>query len=142
MKTIKNMPVAVESALHAVVKARTEWKRVNGIDHATKLEVLNSHAFHEEESGKHITDTADDFLMSDADFRKYATLVYERNCEKGIDSGGPDLNFYPLHKAVYNAEDALIDAITADIPDYTPDIVHIVKTNATQRAEFLNVAGL
>ena len=139
---IKGLPVKVDNAILAVVSARAVWETVNEADQATKSEILRNNVFCEEESGERITEVSADFLMSDTDFTRYCEMVYARNRDKGFDSGEAGLNFWPLHKAVYDSEDALIDTITADIPDYTPEIVKTFKTNPKRRTEFLAVIGL
>ena len=142
MIKVQGMPGKVETAIYNVVSARAAWETVDEMDHNTKNEILNNHGFYEEDSGKRILDTISDFLMSESDFMKYCVLVYERNCEKGFDSGSPELNFYPLRKAVYEAEDKLIDTIAADVPEYTPEVIKAVKTNDKQRTRFLAIMGL
>lgn len=142
MPKLKGFPKHVESALYAVAAARAAWETVDETDKATKAEVLNNNVFVEEESGKRITKVNADFLMSESDFEKYCKMVYTRNCEKGLDSGGEGLTFWPIQKAVYDAEDALIDAIAADIPSYTPSVVSTVKSSPKRRAEFMAVIGL
>lgn len=142
MKIIKDAPEHVEKALNAVVMARAKWQTVNEIDCETKNEILFENSFFEEETGKRITSYTGDFLMSTSDFEKYGVLVYKRNLEKGIDSGGPDLTFWPVQKAVYDAEDAYIDAVVADIPEYTPKMINEVKKDHKLRAKFLAISNL
>jgi hypothetical protein len=142
MPRLKGFPKHVERALYQVAKARAAWETVDETDKATKAEILNRYTFAEEDSGKRITEVNADFLMSESDFERYCELVYTRNCEKGIDSGGAGLTFWPIHEAAYAAEDALIDAIATDIPDYTPAIVKTIKDNPKRRAEFLAIIGL
>ena len=139
---VKNMPAKVEQAIKNVLLTRAKWEAVNSIDTDTKLEILQNNIFIEEESGKRIKEINADFLMSESDFEKYAKLIYTRNCEKGIDSGSWELNFWDIHKAVYSAEDALIDAIAEDVPQYTPDVIKEVKTNNKMREKFLAILGL
>lgn len=61
-------PAAVQKALCAVIAARAEWVRVDGIYNATKAEILSENDFCEEESGQRITNPIADYLMSDTDF--------------------------------------------------------------------------
>lgn len=139
---IVGAPVAVKKALAAVVVARAKWQTVDEIDGETKNEILAAHEFLEEDGGDRIADYKRDFLMPDADFERYCELVYQRNLGKGIDSGGAGLTFWPVHKAVYDAEDALIDAVTADIPQYTASMIQEVKRDHKLRARFLEISGL
>lgn len=142
MPRLKGFPKNVESALLAVAAARAAWETVDEADKATKAEILSKNVFVEEESGKRITEANADFLMSESDFDKYCAMVYARNLEKGLDSGGAALTFWPIHEAVYDAEDALIDEIAADVPEYTPDVVRTVKTSPKRREQFFAVIGL
>jgi len=143
MKTVTKMPARVEKAIAAVLMARAKWETVDSIDRETREEVLLEHDFRNEDTKERITERNSDFLMSEADFESYCKLAYSRNCEKGLDSGSWELNFWPIKKAVYEAEDALIDAIAADIPQhYTPDIVRVVKHSPKQREKFLAIFGL
>lgn len=142
MKQILNMPAAVSKAMAAVVIARAQWETIKEIDAETKADVLNKNTFVEEDTGKRILSEKTDFLMSESDFESYCKLVYAANCEKGFDSGSWDTNFWPIHKAVYDAEDALIRAITKDIPEYTPEVIKTVITSPKWRTEFLQIVGL
>ena len=143
MKTITKMPVRVERAIAAVLMARAKWETVDSIDRETREEILREHDFRSEDTKERITERNSDFLMSEADFASYCKLAYSRNCEKGLDSGGWELNFWPIKKAVYEAEDALIDAIAADIPQhYTPEAVSAVKHSPEQREKFFSILGL
>ena len=142
MKIIKDAPEHVEKALAAVLVARAKWETVNEMDCETKNEILSENIFCDEEAGERITNYTGDFMMSTSDFEKYCVLVYKRNLEKGIDSGGPNLTFWPVQKAVYGAEDAYIDAVTADIPEYTPKVINDVKKNLKWRKKFFEITGL
>jgi len=142
MIKIENMPKKVEQAIKNVLVAKAKWEATNSIDKETKIEILKNNIFTEEESGKRIKEINADFLMSEADFKKYLKMVYARNCEKGIDSGSWEVNFWDIHKAVYNAEDLLIDTISSDVPQYTPEIIKEVKTNNKMREKFLAILGL
>lgn len=143
MNTITQMPVRVEKAISAVLVARAKWETVDSIDRETREEILREHDFRDEDSNERITERNSDFLMSEADFESYCKLAYSKNREKGLDSGGWELNFWPIKKAVYDAEDALIDAIALDIPQhYTPDVVSTVKHSPKQREKFLAILGL
>ena len=142
MKIIKGAPEHVEKALAAVLVARAKWQTVNETNQESKNEILSKNIFREEMNGKRITSYMRDFLMSASDFEKYCVLVYKRNLEKGIDSGGPDLTFWTVQKAVYDAEDAYIDAVAADIPEYTPKVINDVKKNVKWRKKFFEIAGL
>jgi hypothetical protein len=136
------MPAKVKRALQNVIIARAAWETVNEMETATKLEILNSNDFREEESNKRITEVNADFLMSESDFEKYCLLVYAQNCEKGFDSGGAGLNFWPIQKAVYDAEDAYIDVIATEVPQYTPEVVRNLKASPKHRGEFFAILGL
>lgn len=142
MENIKTIPKEVEQAIKDILFVRAKWETVNGIDTETKTEILRDNVFVNEDTGERITEPSADFLMSETDFEKYCNLVYFLNCKKGIDSGGPNLNFWPIQKAVYDAEDKLIDAITKDIPEYTPEVIKTVKTDLKYRAKFLSIVGL
>lgn len=139
---ITGMPKHVKSALQKVIAARAAWETVSEIERETKAEILKDNAFFEEESGKLITEEHYDFLMSEAEFARYCHLVYVRNLEKGLDSGGEGLNFYHIKEAMFKAEDAYIDAIAADIPQYTPDVVNRLKSNPKWRDEFFKITGI
>jgi len=141
MLKIEGAPASIKKALAAVAVARAKWQAADELDRETKNEVLAAQGFREEESGKQITDYKADFLMSEVDFKRYGELVYRRNLEKGLDSGGADLTFWPLQKAVYDAEDALIDAVAAEVPQYTPKMVKRVKSDHRLRARFLEISG-
>ena len=142
MKIIKDAPDHVKKALASVLVARAKWQTVDEIDCETKNEILFENPFFKEETGKRITSYTGDYLMSTSDFEKYCVLVYKRNLEKGINSGGPNLTFWPVQKAVYDAEDAYIDAVTADIPEYTPKVINDVKKNLKWRKKFFEITGL
>lgn len=142
MLNITGMPKEVKLAAKAVISARKEWNRIDSIDRATKQSILNNKFFVEEDSKERITDVSLDFLMSTEDFKQYCELVYELNLFRGIDSGSPETNFYSYKKAVYDAENAFIDAVAKDIPQYTKDIIDSVKKLPSRRKEFLSIAGL
>lgn len=139
---IKGMPAVTEKALYDVIKARAAWETIDEMDKATKSEILSKNDFRTDDTDQRITKVNSDFRMSDDDFLKYCGLVYSRNCEKGVDSGGAELTFWPAHKAVYDAEDAYIDIVTADIPEYTPEVVKTLKTSPKQREKFFAIFGL
>lgn len=141
MLKIVGAPASIKKALASVAVARAKWQAADELDRETKNEVLAAHGFREEESGKQITEYKTDFLMSDADFERYCELVYRRNLEKGLDSGGAGLTFWPLQKAVYDAEDALIDTVAAEVPQYTPEMVKRIKGDHRLRARFLEISG-
>ena len=143
MKTITKMPARVEKAIVAVLMTRAKWETVDSIDKETRDEILLEHDFRNEDTNERITERNSDFLMSEADFESYCKLAYSKNCEKGLDSGSWELNFWPIKKAVYEAEDALIDAIALDVPQhYTPEVVSTVKRSPKQREKFLAILGL
>jgi len=139
---ITGMPKRVQIALLKVIAARANWQTVNETDTETKLEILTENTFFEEESGERITDLLSDFMMSETDFTRYCELVYARNLEKGLDSGGAGTTFWDVHKAVYDAEDAYIDAVAADIPDFTPATVNRLKNSPKWREEFFKITGI
>lgn len=142
MKNVTDMPKAVKVAIRAVLTARREWERITRIDEATHAEILRDNMFVEEESGTRILNQSADYLMEDVAFAEYCKLVYVRNCEKGIDSGGETLNFWPLKKAVYDAEDTLIETIASDIPVYNQQLIQAIKSSPQRRKEFLTILGL
>lgn len=143
MKTATQMPASIVKAIAAVVVARAEWEVINGVDTESKTEILNETIFNEDDSGERITNPRDDFMMTEQDFAKYISLVYARNCKKGFDSGAVGLNLWPFQKAVFDSEDALIDAVGADIPQhYTPDVIKSVKTSPQNRKKFLAIFRL
>lgn len=147
MPTITNCPPKVKKAMNRVKDAYSKWQAAEIIDKANKQKVLNENDFRvqvERESadaknGDRITDIIADYLMSDTDFEKYCELVYAENLKCGLDSGGAGLTFWPLRKAVLNAENALIDAVAEDIPQYTPEVVKTLKTNHKFREKFLKI---
>lgn len=141
MLKIVGAPASIKKALAAVAVARAKWQAADEINHETKREILAAHDFREEESGKRITEYKADFLMSETDFGWYCELVYRRNLEKGLDSGGPYLTFWPLQKAVYDAEDVLIDTVSAEVPQFTPEMVKNIKSDPKLRARFLEISG-
>ena len=136
------MPKRVQVALLKVIAARANWQTVNETDNATKTEILSENVFNEEESGERITEPFGDFMMSESDFTRYCELVYARNLEKGMDSGGVGNTFWDAHKAVYDAEDAYIDAVAIDIPQFTPEQVSRLKSSPKWRAEFFRITGI
>lgn len=142
MKTITGMPVRVKKALSAVLVARAAWDAAYEIDKESREEILRDNVFADEETGERITTRKCDFLMSEEDFARYCRLVYARNCAKGLDSGDPELTLWPAQKAVYDAEDAYIDAVAIDIPQFTPDIVKAIKDSPARRKQFFAIAGL
>ena len=105
-------------------------------------EILNENVFTEEESGNRITEPFGDFMMSESDFTRYCELVYARNLEKGLDSGGAGTTFWSVKKAMFDAEDAYIDAVAIDIPQFTPDQVRRLKSSPKWRAEFFKITGI
>lgn len=139
---ITGMPKRVQIALLKVIAARANWQTVNETDNETKTEILAENVFTEEESGERITEPFGDFMMSETDFTRYCELVYARNLEKGLDSGGVANTFWDVHKAVYDAEDAYIDAVAIDVPELTPEVVHKFKSSPKWRAEFFKVTGI
>lgn len=139
MPTITNCPPKVKAAMDKTMLAYAAWRAAEEIDKASKNRVLEKNIFADEESGERITDERHDFMMSDSDFEKYCQLVYEENLKAGLDSGGAGLTFWPLRKAVLNAENALIDAVAEDIPQYTPEVVKTLKTNHKFREKFLKI---
>lgn len=139
---ITGMPKHAKAALQKVIAARAVWETVSEIERETKAEILKDNAFFEEESGERITEERDDFLMSESEFARYCHLMYVRNLEKGLDSGGEGVNFYHIKEAMFKAEDAYIDAIAADIPQYTPDVVKRLKSNPKWREEFFKITGI
>ena len=139
MPTITNYPPKVKKAMDRVMVAYVKWQAAEIIDKASKNRVLEKNIFADEESGERITDERHDFMMSDSDFEKYCQLVYEENLKAGLDSGGAGLTFWPLRKAVLDAENDLIDTVAEDIPAYTPDVVKTLKTNHKFREKFLKI---
>ena len=140
MRTIKDIPDHVLKAMVNVHAARANWQMVNTADTESKKAELNDHEYFEEESHERITDPIADFLMSEQDFEKYINQVYARNCAKGFDSGSAGTTFWHIQKAVYDAEDALIDVIGAELPKhYTPDMIKTVKASPKYRKEFLSI---
>ncbi len=139
MPTITNCPPKVKKAMDRVMVAYAKWRAAEEIDKASKKRVLEKNVFADEESGERITDERHDFMMSESDFEKYCQLVYEENLKAGLDSGGAGLTFWPLRKAVLNAENALIDAVAEDIPQYTPEVVEQIKISPKFREQFLKI---
>ena len=142
MKQIEGMPKRVQIALLKVIAARANWQTVNETDNETKMEILSENIFVEEESGERITEVFSDFMMSETDFAHYCELVYKRNLEKGLDSGGAGTTFWDVKKAMFDAEDAYIDAVAIDIPQFTPDQVRRLKSSPKWRAEFFKITGI
>ena len=142
LELIKGAPAEVNEALVKAVAARTAWEYIDKTDKETKKTILENNIFIKEKTGERITETNSDFMMSTEDFEKYCTLVYNLNCKKGLDSGGAGLTFWSAHKAVYDTEENLIDVITKDIPDYTPEIIQDIKSNNSLRDKFMNIFGL
>ena len=136
---ITGMPPKVKAAMDRVMVSYAAWKAAEEIDKASKNRVLEKNIFADEESGERITDERHDFMMSDSDFEKYCQLVYEENLKAGLDSGGVGLTFWPLRKAVLDAENKLIDAVAEEIPQYTPEIVKAIKQNIKHRERFLKI---
>ena len=141
-RQITGMPKRVQIALLKVIAARANWQTVNETDNETKMEILSENIFVEEESGKRITELLSDFMMSEPDFAHYCELVYARNLEKGLDSGGVGNTFWDVHKTLYDAEDAYIDAVAIDIPAFTLDQVQRLKSSPKWRAEFFKITGI
>jgi hypothetical protein len=147
MPTITNCPPKVKKAMDRVMVAYAKWQAAEIIDKASKEKVLAENNFvictdretRATKNGDRITDPRIDFLMSESDFEKYCELVYAENLKCGLDSGGVGLTFWPLRKAVLDAEDELIDTVAADIPAYTPDVVKTLKTNHKFREKFLKI---
>lgn len=139
MKNIKNIPDNVLKAMVNVHVARANWQIVNKADTESKKAELNDHEYFEDESRERITDPIADFLMSEQDFEKYINQVYIRNCAKGFYSGSAGTTFWHIQKAVYDAEDTLIDVIGAELPEhYTPEVIKAVKTSDKYRKQFLS----
>lgn len=148
MQTITNCPPRVKKAMDKTMLAYAAWRAAEEIDKESKTKVLAKNDFKycypegtpgAEKQGEKITKVNLDFLMSDADFERYCELVYLENLKSGLDSGGIGLTFWPLRKAVLDAENALIDTVAADIPIYTPEIVKRVKTEHKLREQFLKI---
>lgn len=147
MRTITNCPPKVKAAMNRVMVSYAAWKAAEEIDRANKNKVLAENVFtictdtetRATKNGERITDIRIDYLMSDADFEKYCQLVYEENLKAGLDSGGAGLTFWPLRKAVIDAENALIDIVAADIPQFTPEAVKRLKTSVKFREQFLKI---
>ena len=139
---ITGMPKHAKAALQKVIAARAIWETVSEIERETKAEILKDNAFFEEESGERITEERDDFLMSESDFARYCHLMYIRNLEKGLDSGGEGVNFYHIKEAMFKAEDAYIDAVAIDIPQFTPEQVSRLKASPKWREEFFRITGI
>lgn len=142
MPIIQGAPASIEKAVAAVAEARARWETVNKADCVTKVEVLSKNEFYEEETGKRIISPKTDFLMSEDDFTRYCTLVYTSNLKKGLDSGGVGLTFWPIQKAAYDAEDRLIEAVAAELPEYySAAAVEQIKRDHKFRKEFLKIVG-
>jgi hypothetical protein len=147
MKNIDTYPPKIKAAIDQVLVASAAWRAAEETDKESKNKVLSENVFvictdHETratKNGDRITDYKIDFLMSDSDFEKYCQLVYEENLKAGLDSGGVGLTFWHLRKAVIDAENALIDTVAADIPQYTPEIIKKVKTHPNLRKNFLKI---
>ena len=139
MPPITNCPPKIKKTKERVTVAYVKWQAAEIIDKASKNRVIEKNIFADEESGERITDERHDFMMSDSDFEKYCQLVYEENLKAGLDSGGVGLTFWPLRQAVFDAENALIDAVAEDIPQYTPEIVEQIKTSPKFREQFLKI---
>lgn len=142
MISVTNMPRNVKTALSRVIVARAKWETVKEIDKETRIKVLSDNIFTDEETGERIVTPNADYLMSEDNFKKYLMMVYEINFDKGIDSGGWELNFWPVQKAVYDAEDAFIDAISEDIPSFTPCIIKAIKASPDKRKQIFSILGL
>jgi hypothetical protein len=148
MRTITNCPPKVKAAMDKTMLAYAAWRAAEEIDKASKEKVLAENNFRycypegtpgAEKQGEKITKANSAFLMSDSDFERYCELVYLENLKCGLDSGGVGLTFWPLRKAVLDAEDELIDTVAADIPAYTPEVVETLKTNHKFREKFLKI---
>ena len=148
MPTITNCPPKVKKAMDKTMLAYTAWRAAEEIDRESKEKVLAENDFRycypegtpgAEKQGEKITKVNSDFLMSDSDFEKYCQLVYEENLKAGLDSGCAGNTFWHLRKAVIDAENELIDTVTAEIPTYTPDVVKTLKTNHKFREKFLKI---
>lgn len=142
MINITNMPHNVKTALARVVFARAKWETVNEMDKETRIKVLNDNIFTDEETGERIVTPNADYLIGADGFKQYCIKVYKMNLDKGIDSGGWDLNFWPIQKAVYDAEDVFIDAISEDIPSFTPCIIKAIKASPDKRKQIFSILGL
>lgn len=139
----EGFPPVVVNALIGVVEARAKWETISAIDTATKTEILRENAFFDEETGDRLTNPDFDFLMGDTEFTRYCGMVYARNLDKGLDSGAPNLTFWPALKAVNDAECALIDAVAADLPKvYTPKVIQQLKASPGMRKKFFAILGL
>jgi hypothetical protein len=147
MRTITNCPPKVKAAMDKTMLAYAAWRAAEETDKESKKRVLAENNFvictdketRATKNGERITDIRIDYLMSDADFEKYCQLVYEENLKAGLDSGGAGLTFWPLRKAVIDAENALIDIVAEDIPQFTPEVVKRLKTSAKFRERFLKI---
>ena len=141
MKTTDQMPAKVKKALSNLLIARRKWEKINTIDTATHKEILSENTYRESETGELITEQRSDFLMSESDFEDYCRKVYARNLEKGIDSGSWEFNFWDCKKAMYDAEDALIEAAADGVPVFTPELILKTKQNQALREKFLSTFG-
>lgn len=147
MPTITNCPPRVKKAMDKTMLAYAAWRAAEETDRESRTKVLAENDFVicvERESGDakngvKITEPRIDFLMSESDFERYCELVYAENLKAGLDSGGVGLTFWPLRKAVLDAENALIDTVATDIPIYTPEVVKRVKTEHKLREQFLKI---
>ena len=139
MLKITDMPKNVEKAIADVIVKKSEWETINKIDQENRHKILQNNIFKDEESGKRILSTNDDFMMSESDFEKYCKLAYSENLKSGIDSGGWEFNCFPYKKAVWDAEDKFIDEIAKDISKFTPEKVKITKTDRKYREKFLKI---
>lgn len=148
MKTNIKYPPAMEKAIQDVLIASATWRAADETDRANKNKILAENNFRycypegtpgAVKEGEKITSEKADFLMSDADFEKYCQLVYEENLKCGLDSGGAGLTFWSLRKSVIDAENALIDIVAADIPQFTPEVVKRLKTSVKFREQFLKL---
>lgn len=148
MRTITNCPPKVKAAMNRVMVSYAAWKAAEEIDKESKKRVLAENDFRycypegtpgAEKQGEKITKVNADFLMSDSDFEKYCQLVYAENLKAGLDSGGVGLTFWPLRKAVIDAENTFIDTIAEDIPQFTPEVVKTIKQDMKSREKFLKI---
>ena len=142
MRNTDQMPAKVNKALSNLLIARRNWDKINTIDTASHAEILADNVYTEEETGKRITEQRSDFLMRETDFEDYCRKVYARNLEKGIDSGSWEFNFWDRKKAMYDAEDALIEAAADGVPVFTPELILKTKQNQALREKFLSIFGL
>ena len=138
--TFEKVPTVIRKAILKVSVTRAAWQVIDEMDKETKTSILANNDFLCEDTGKRILDPTKDFMMSTEDFERYHKLVYAANCNKGLDSGSWEFNFWDYRKAALDAEDELVDAVAKCVPEYTPEIVRTIKSNHTMREKLVNIS--